>query len=813
MQNRNPLPANPTQITFGLVAWLEQTRVPLPLKGVECRFSVCGDLLDVELDQIFHQNSHQPLDCLYTFPLPAGAAVYRCEMIVNGRVIRARVEELEAARKLVREQKAAGHRTALVEMERDNLFTLALGNVQPGDLIVVRFAYFQTLTRLQDWTSFHIPFCPGVRYIPGVPLLRAPRGRGGVDDTDQVPDASRISPPRMDWLHPDAAYLSVEGTVANPASRVRDLSSPSHPLVVRDGEANFRVTLAENGAVPDRDLVLRWTEPPAPELGAMGWLHAERDASYALLRLVAPEEVAVKETTGQDIYFLVDRSGSMQGLKWLKAAQAFREFTRALGPQDRVWATFFEEKFRDLAEQPLPPETLLADRGVLDLESLGTGGGTELLPALEHVLRKITRHSAHGPAVLVLITDGQVGNEAEILQHLAQHPALRVHTFGIDVAVNDAFLKQMAAQQRGTCHLVTPNDDIVGTIARLGQRLRRPVLTGLQLEGPWEAPVGALPDLHGGEVVSLSLKGPVSAGGVSLRVTRPDGSPHRLEFALQPAAQPALRLLWARQHIGHLEAAGDQVAALQLARESNLICRGAAFVAWDEAQKVTVAGPEREVYQPSCAPGVHFCLAGRSVDLGSIVPLRRQSRRAASGGPQRLRDSFKKLAEALKPDKPHPPTKSGELHEAPPHEAELTRQAELLDPANLPRQFEPMLDAALKRARQFKLRLEVLPQIIAALLKAWQTELATLPHGQRYQRLAKALLDWVEREPAAAEDRFLRLRELLIVLRESQADEAARLTLLHAWIEHHIQEPASLRTRALEEAALLRRIAAAGQAG
>ena len=74
------------------------------------------------------------MDCLYTFPLPAGAAVYRCEMHVNGRVIRARVEERERAREIAREQKAAGRRTDLVEMERENLFTLALGNLQPGDM-------------------------------------------------------------------------------------------------------------------------------------------------------------------------------------------------------------------------------------------------------------------------------------------------------------------------------------------------------------------------------------------------------------------------------------------------------------------------------------------------------------------------------------------------------------------------------------------------------------------------------------------------------------------------------------------------------
>ena len=66
----NRLPSQPTP-AFGLVAWLEETKIALPLKGVECRFDVTAGVASVEIDQIFHQNSTRPLDCTYTFPLGA----------------------------------------------------------------------------------------------------------------------------------------------------------------------------------------------------------------------------------------------------------------------------------------------------------------------------------------------------------------------------------------------------------------------------------------------------------------------------------------------------------------------------------------------------------------------------------------------------------------------------------------------------------------------------------------------------------------------------------------------------------------------
>ena len=339
------------QSNFGLIAYLEETRIALPLKGVECRFDVTGSVASVELDQIYHQNASSPLDCIYTFPLPAGAAVYRCELHINGRVIRAKVEEKEAARRIYREQKAAGRRTALVETERENLFTLTVGNVQPKDVIVVRFAWFQVLDRSGDGLRLMIPTCPGVRYIPGKPLLRGLSGRGTVDDTDQVPDASRITPPRIDALHPDAAYFSLEGRLSSPDVESGTASSPSHPICVRESDGAVTVEFSNHGAIPDKDFVLAWREPRAKELAPQAWRWTEGKETYALVQLRAPEEVKVAESYAQDFYFLVDRSGSMSGAKWQRTCEALRAFVGLLGAKDRVWITLFESEYRDFAKR------------------------------------------------------------------------------------------------------------------------------------------------------------------------------------------------------------------------------------------------------------------------------------------------------------------------------------------------------------------------------------------------------------------------------------------------------------------------------
>ena len=134
--SRIPLSPGPIREPFGLVAIIQSKRTILPLKGVECDFSVVSGSAEVTMTQIFRQENEKSLDCEYEFPLPPEASVYHCEADINGRTIRAQVRERQEARRLAAEKKAAGYRTALVESERENLFTLSLGNAGAVKLIL-----------------------------------------------------------------------------------------------------------------------------------------------------------------------------------------------------------------------------------------------------------------------------------------------------------------------------------------------------------------------------------------------------------------------------------------------------------------------------------------------------------------------------------------------------------------------------------------------------------------------------------------------------------------------------------------------------
>ncbi|HTV43260.1 MAG TPA: VIT and VWA domain-containing protein [Candidatus Sulfotelmatobacter sp.] len=593
MNTSRILPVTPKH--FGLFAIIESKRVVLPLKGVECEFFVQGGVVEVSMSQVFRQENPNPLDCQYQFPLPADASVYFCEADINGRLITAQVKERDEARKIADEKKAEGFRTALVESERDNFFSLELGNVQPDDLIIVRLKYFQTLRAIAETKSIEIPFCPGIRYIPGKPLLRSNSGKGVVDDTNEVPDASRISPVRIDAGHPDAAYVDVRGHMDAEFLNMASLVSPSHIIDVCSREGQAQVTLSSKGEVPDRDFVLRWEDRNAESVAPRAWLRQKGNENYALMEVRAPRQNSATETA-LDFYFLVDRSGSMSGLKWEKAVEALQSCVGVLGPNDRVMVTIFESNFCDFAERPLPVKKMLADQQFQNLKELRAGGGTEMAPALKHVLDVAARNSAGRDKNLILITDAQIGNESTILDLMRAAPDMPVHCFGIDIALNDALLLALARQQGGAFHSLNPNDDIASLVTKLGNTLRQPELLDLHLSEGWEVADARIANLYSGQVVYLSAR---AAGALPLELTArtPSGEAVSFKFKTQTLPHDAPFLHWHKTRIQRLLAENQNAEAIQLSVAGNLLCRLTSFVAWDESEKVAVS--QHDLVQPA----------------------------------------------------------------------------------------------------------------------------------------------------------------------------------------------------------------------
>ena len=145
--------------------------------------------------------------------------------------------------------------------------------------------------------------------------------------------------------------------------------------------------------------------------------------------------------------------------------------------------------------------------------------------------------------VVCFMTDGEVGNDMEIIAEVQKHPNARVFAFGIGSSVNHFLLDKMARYGRGEVEYVGLKDDGSAAARRFHERVHSPLLTdisidwgGLPVTGVYPA---RIPDLFAAK--PLVVSGRYAAPGARRNPpARQDGRPRlHSRDPRQPARLPA----------------------------------------------------------------------------------------------------------------------------------------------------------------------------------------------------------------------------------------------------------------------------------
>jgi Ca-activated chloride channel family protein len=689
---------------FGALA---TARGQLPLVAMEVDARVVGVIATIELAQRFVNPTGEAIEATYIFPLPDRAAVHRFRMEVAGRVIDGVIDERGAARAQYDQAIAAGHRAAITEEERPGVFTLRVGNLMPGDAATVRLSLVGPLPVDDGEVTFRFPLVVAPRYVPGTALGGDPAGLGRAADTDLVPDASRISPPVRLPGCPNPVRLGLR--VALQDGVVRDVASSLHAVTVARRDA--QVIEVQPGERLDRDFILRWRIDPG-EAGAGAALASSLvcaddpggAAGTFALTIVPPSTRAVRAKP-RDVVFVIDRSGSMKGWKMVAARRAAARMIDTLTSRDRFCALAFDDTL-----DPLPSPGLLDAtdrnrfRAVEALARVEARGGTEIAPALGGALAMLSGGTDDRERVIVLATDGQVGNEDHVLRQIA--PSLRnikMFTLGIDQAVNAAFLRRLAAAGGGLCELVESEDRLDAVMAKVHRRIGTPIATelalratGLELERGALAP-GKLPDVYAGApVVIFGRYRGAAAPGAAIEVEGTSlGDPWKQSVALSQPAQAAswLAASWARARLRDLEdryAAGARELEPEIVRVSKqfgVLSRFTAFVAIDRSAAVNPGGGLRQVVQsvepPAGWTAAHDMMGSAPSPAGYAPATFGAAGAAGAAGPVSIAGRMRPVMLDAGPPGMPPPQASYEARPVPPP---APRPA----PASPPRPFSPM---------------------------------------------------------------------------------------------------------------------------
>jgi Ca-activated chloride channel family protein len=635
---------------------LRTERGNLPLGRIDIRADITGLNSEVQLIQDFVNVFEEPLEATYVFPLPDRGAVTAMKMTADGREVTAELQDRFEARQAYAEAIASGRRASIAEEERPDVFTMRVGNILPGERVSVAITVVCPLAYEDGEATFRFPLVVAPRYIPGTPLPGPSVGDGYIADTDAVPDASRITPTVLLPGFPNPVALTIDVGIDPAGLTLSQVRSSLHVVNTVDGRVRV-----QPGERANRDFVLRLRYGADHFTNSLNLVpDADGDEGTYLLTVLPP--VSSAPPRPRDVVLLLDRSGSMNGWKMVAARRAAARIIDTLTTADRFAVLTFDDRIdrpRGIPDGLAAATGLLRYRAVQYLNWVDARGGTELLSPMRQALDLLDDVHDGRDAFVVLVTDGQVGNEDQILGELADAvDDVRIHTVGIDRAVNAGFLGRLAGISGGRCELVESTDRFVEAMDNIHRRIGAPLAYGLSLTADGlEILAGTttparLPDLFPG--VPLVVAGRYrsqASGTLVLHGTTRDGRQWSATVRGERTESPAVTAQWARAYLRDLEdryssgMAGRTLESIlvQTSLRFGVLCRFTAYVAID-SRTVAESGAPHRIMQPvelpsgwddemlGCAPLFPLRSATAPMGMGSAAtPMA-----AMSGGGDRL---------------------------------------------------------------------------------------------------------------------------------------------------------------------------------
>jgi Ca-activated chloride channel family protein len=617
-----------------------------PLKHTDVTADVAGYVARVTVRQEFGNPSNTPIEAVYTFPLPADAAVDDMTMVIGKRVVRGQIMRREEAREVYEAAKAAGKAAALLDQERPNIFTQSVANIMPGDKITITISYVHLLKYEEGRYEFVFPMVVGPRYTPGggytTPGRRgepSPQKQITTDPgkTSVVTDADKITPPitppRTRAGHDISLTVNLDAGLP-----IQQVGSALHNVIIqRPGPTRAVIRLRSEKEIPNKDFILRYTAAGselqegiltyAPGSAIQNPQSKIQNSGGGYFTLIIQPPLAPPQAmiAPKEMVFVIDQTGSQSGLPIAKAKETMRYCIRHMNPGDTFQLIGFNTGVYPCFPGPVPATPENVRKAFAFLAPLEGGGGTDILKSVDYALQ-----IPDDPARLRIVcymTDGYVGNDMQIIDYIGKSRGrARMFPFGIGQSVNRFLIDGMAREGRGAPDYVTlsaPGEEIA---AKFYRRIASPLLLDPQID--W----GGLPveDVYPKHIPDVFSAGPIIVKGRYTQAGEGDITLHgilrgqpwsRTIHVVFPAVKPdgsALATLWAREKIEDMQNQ-DWIGAqtgnpkeeikeqiVNTALEYRLMSQYTSFVAVEE-RVVNVGGRQRTVDVPVEMPeGVRY---------------------------------------------------------------------------------------------------------------------------------------------------------------------------------------------------------------
>jgi Ca-activated chloride channel family protein len=419
------------------------------LEGVQVTNTVNGFVMTSVTRQTYRNDSTEEIEITYTFPLSSGAVLTQLRVEINGKTLNAKVLPKKTAERDYEAAIESGDTPVMVQAAKHGLYNANIGNILPGEQLVVELHVAQALQQIDGAFRIRIPTVISSNY--GDPKLD-----GGLEP-HQTPVNHVLTE------HPFVVEMRINGTLAKGT-----VSSPSHNINAYF-EGQQRIIRLTDKAYLDRDFILLINPDESACASALVTFHDKRHMGMVSFT----PEFTSSENRALNLKVLVDCSGSMGGERIEQAKAALTELMLHLNADDRLSLTVFGSEARHLISTLTPCTDQMIRRTLQSIHGIDADlGGTEMHDALDKTYAIEGMAKPRVGCDVLLITDGDIWNiDAVVASAIASDH--RIFAMGVGSAPGESLLTNLASQTGGMCDLLSQREDMTSAVIRLFKRMRQ----------------------------------------------------------------------------------------------------------------------------------------------------------------------------------------------------------------------------------------------------------------------------------------------------------------------------------------------------
>ena len=511
--------------------------IPSPMSQLEIRYhrvtvTIEDQVAVTNVDQVFFNPNDWAIEGIYVFPIHDDAAVSNFTLWVDGEPIQGEVLDAEQARHTYEDIVNNLKDPALLEYVGQGALRARIFPIPPQGERHIELGYSQILPAEGGLVRYLYP----------------------------------LSTEKFSLTPLESVSVNVHIHSEQP---IRAIYSPSHKVATsQEGEYEASVGYEDSNVLPDTDFALYYSIGESPAFHLLTFRNPDdrQDLDGFFLLLLAPGARVTQRIVPKDVLLVLDRSGSMDGEKFVQAQEALRYILQKLNQEDRFNIITFSTGV-DFFAQNLRPASE-SDQALAWVDSLSAEGSTDINRAL---LEAAHFADLERPTFFIFLTDGlpTVGetDSQKILENFQDVATSNtsLFAFGVGYDVDTYLLDSLAQAHHGTSTYVLPNEQIDEIVSDFYSRVNSPVLTNLTLDfdeiTTHDIFPDPLPDLFlGSQIVVVGRYRQGGQTDISLSGDV-DGERQIFNYDNQIFAEnswtssesfEALPRLWATRKIGHL---------------------------------------------------------------------------------------------------------------------------------------------------------------------------------------------------------------------------------------------------------------------